>query len=140
MLKETDTRAWGMGDCSDNLGRPLAVSTSETLPLGDDLCGSGAGRPPPVHIPNIHDCVAKRKAPCLSILTTHNFAPRVAMSKADGRGQDDISRLLGGRAQAGSSPPGEASSARRLGLWGHDHMRLHGHAQFCPLAGHLSED
>lgn len=34
----------GRGDCSDHLERPLAVGTSETAPLGDDLCGSGAGR------------------------------------------------------------------------------------------------
>lgn len=34
----------GRDDCSDHRERPLAVGTSETSPLGYDLCGSGAWR------------------------------------------------------------------------------------------------
>lgn len=83
----------------------------------------------------------KRKPPHLSILTTHNFfLSHIANSKAGGKGKMISLLAQAGKLWLGTSPSWEASSARRLRLWGHDHMGLYGHAQFCPLAGHLSED
>lgn len=59
----------GRGDCSNHLERPLAVGISETPTLGDDLCGSGAGRLL-VQVSTYMTMWLKRKAPHLSI--THD--------------------------------------------------------------------
>lgn len=81
----------GWGDCSDHLERPLAVGTSETAPLGDDLCGSGAGRLL-VQVSMYTTMWLKRKAPHLSVTHNTQSFPHTATSKADGG--DKMTSLL----------------------------------------------
>lgn len=81
------------------------------------------GQEPLVQVLIVHDHVAKEKSP--TSVHTHNtqFLPlHTANSKADRRGKLISLLAQAGELWLGTSPPWEASSARRLRLWGHDHM------------------